>query len=146
MNYDKSDFYTFKMTPGFDGKSMRAQNYSSNNTLITVKIASTDTRALNFFANGPAQLHPNSPGIIFIDTKNVINGLKEWPKLIRKEFDEVPDINKIISAFVIHNQSTIILPDDPTPIIQTATVLNKNANYTVPEWIVQKLKSTEVKK
>jgi hypothetical protein len=146
INHDKSNFHVIKTPSGFEGKSMLAQNYSTGNTAVTVKIASTDTRALNFFENGPDQLCPNSPGIIFIDTKNVINGMRVWPELIRKQFAEVPDVNKIVSAYIVFSKQTIIGPDFPNIEYKTTTVLNENANYKVPPWIIEKLRLTETKK
>ena len=115
-----------------------------NKTLVTIKIPTEDDRARNFFLNGPGQLSPANPGIIFINVTNIPTAMKQWPKLLKEEFNSLPELNKIISGFIVHDSPQIVGPSGVTEVIRTNTIVNTNANHKIPEWILNKLKLTEI--
>lgn len=60
---------------------------------------------------------------------------------IEKQFYDVPDLNKIISGFIIFQSG--IYTDNRTGIqnllYHTTTVLNNSAQWKIPDWIKARL-------
>lgn len=143
MNHGNPDNFEVKTYAGFENKPMfgMASKYQTKNGtgLVAVRIVATDYRALKFYDDGSDQLDEQSPGIIFINGKHVPGILKDWPPILKEQFQQVPEIKKIISGFIIATSGIETVDGFQNEVYNTKVVINHNATNKAPRWIFDKL-------